>query len=318
MKRPASTKRSARVEDRAAKGPAKKSGQDILHASGPVHDPNLPLITVGVRFHDFGKMALLERCLQSIAAQAGVRVHVHLALQGFSKPEQATCRAAALAALDGSGFTIEIDSLPNPKRADLRSRLLNRIVERHYAQRMAEFLCFIDFDDIWFQHALQVLVEPLLMADFAVSYADIHCADVYYDDGQTYLRNVKDVFHISQKTKRDLLRGNFLPLHSYMFHTGRIDQSLLRYDESLERLEDFDVLLAIAAHHPFSGLHRDRLIGFYNFYQTVEGGLNTTQSVFATAEPDRKDDKWINATKTVISRHAGTKWQDFWGEEWQI
>ncbi|WP_420860193.1 hypothetical protein [Marivivens marinus] len=318
MTKPASTGPTGRSAKRAPKAKGAGPLPKAMKAAGPSPATDLPQITVGVRFHDVDQMPLLERCLQSIAAQSGVFVHVHVALQGFTKPEVAASQAVALAALDGSGFTVEIDNLPNPRNLDLRSRLLNLIVDRHYARGVSDFLCFIDFDDIWFQHALQVLVEPLRMANFALSYADIHCADVYYDDGQTYLRDVKDVFRISQKTKRDLLRGNFLPLHSYMFHTGRIDRSLLRYDETLERLEDFDVLLAVARQHPFSGLHRDRLIGFYNFYQTESGGLNTTQSVFTTASSNRNDDRWTEATRTIISRHAGAEWQEFWGEEWRI
>jgi len=291
----------------------------LFYAAGPPVDEALPVVTVGVRFHDSSRLALLERCLCGIGAQVGVHVHVHLALQDFTPTAEQQIRRSSLAALDGSGFSLIIENVPNPDKADLRSRLLNRIVDAHYDRGQSDYLCFIDFDDMWFGHALETLVHPLRSANYAMSYADIHCADVYTDSGQIYLRGIKDVYQISQKTKRDLLRGNFLPLHSYMFHTGRIDRSVLSYDETLERLEDFDVLLAVAGSYPVSGLYRNRLIGLYNFYETTQGDLNSTPSVFSSlpADPALKS-IWKRSNAAIIARHAGTKWQEYFGEEWLI
>lgn len=288
----------------------------VFNAPGPALATDLPLVTVGVRFHDYSKLFLLNRCVQSIGAQVDVRVHLHLMLQDFSREEATHVLAEMAVQLDGSGFSYEVDNIPNPRKVDLRARLLNIIVERHYERRQSEYICFIDFDDVWYQKALATLVEPLKMAEFALSYADIHCADVYYDSQQIYVRNIKDVYQISQKTKRDLLRGNFLPLHSYMFHTGRIEQNVLKYDENLARLEDFDVLLSVARNYAFSGLYRNRCIGLYNFFETATGGMNTTHSVFSTDNSTKDSTPWETAKRAIIARHAGKPWHEFWGEEW--
>lgn len=304
---------------RSPKSKMKQTDSDVpseVSPEGLSLDTNLPLVTVGIRFHDASKVDLIKRCILGIAAQSNVRVHIHLTLQGFSKGEEALMNEVLLSYLDGSGFNFEVDNVPNENNADLRSMLLNRIIARHYERGDSCYLCFIDFDDIWFQHALSTLLEPLELGNFALSYADVHCANVYFDDGQTYIRDIKDIFRTSQKTKRDLLHENFLPLHSYMFHTDRISREVLHYDETLERLEDYDVLLGVARDYPISGLHRKRLIGLYNFYETADGDLNTTQSVFRTDTPDHTAQKWQKAQRRIIARHSGKRWHEFWGEEW--
>lgn len=276
-----------------------------------------PKVSVGVRFHDPDQAPLLERCLVSIGAQSDVEVTVLLALQGFDAPEVRAVRAICNRALRGTGVGYQLIDVPNPEGQDLRARLLNQIVQAHFESGDRPFLAFIDYDDIWFQHALATLAEPLRVAKFAMSYADVHCADVYYDDGQVYLRDVRDHFGIGEKTKQDLRRGNFLPLHSYMFDTRQVGPEVLRFDEELARLEDYDVLLAVASAFPVTGYRRKHLIGFYNFYTVKFGHANTTHNIFAPADEAPVDEKWERAKRIILERHGGKPWQEFWGEEWE-
>lgn len=278
----------------------------------------LPNVSVGVRFHAPGQLPLLERCLNGIAAQTEVRVHAYIALQDFAAQDVSDVEKTAERAFRGSGFTFEILNVPNPKKSDLRSVLLNNIVDAHYGADRAHYLAFIDFDDIWFQPALSTLVEPLQLDGFAVSYADIHCADVYFDAGQTYTRGLRDFFKISTKTKRTLLKENFLPIHSYMFQTRRIPKSVLHYDTELARLEDYDVLLRVARDFAFNGMHRKRLIGLYNFYSQRGKTLNTSQNIFEPPLTDDPAEDWVDARRALFARHAGKPWKEFFGEEWSF
>ena len=271
---------------------------------------------MGVRFHDAALLVLLERCLHCLNAQSGVRPHVILALQGFSKADRVRVRALCRNALTAPGVSHEIYNVPNPGNRDLRACLLNRICDAHYARGQGPYLAFIDFDDIWFQTALSTLVDGLNTGDAALSYADIHCADLYHDAGQIYLRDIRDNFRISGQSKRSLLSGNFLPLHSYMFHTGRVARDLLRYDETLTRLEDYDVLLGIAANHAFSGIYRKRLIGLYNFYTLRNGMGNSSVNIFAPGQDRRDTSDWRASERRILARHSGRPWREFWGEEW--
>jgi hypothetical protein len=283
-----------------------------------IHKRTRPTVTVGVRFHDPKLAVLFERCLACLGAQIGVRVHVVIATQGFKKADLIEVQRHAEKGLDGSGFSYEILNISNRSNRDLRSKLLNKILDLHYEKKWGPYLAFIDFDDIWFSHALETLIEPLKSGNFAMSYADIHCADVYYDKGQVYLRGIRDHFKISQKVKRNLQRENFLPLHSYLFHTDRIDRELLRYDENLTRLEDYDVLLRVARSLPISGLQRESLIGLYNFYTFRSGFGNSTENIFNVTEKTNASEGWTKSLPTISARHSGKPWMDFCGEEWLL
>jgi len=279
-------------------------------------DHSLPHVSVGVRFHRPDHLPLLSRCLNGIAAQEGVQVHLFLALQGITSEEEVKVREVVARAFLGTGFHFDLINVANPEKRDQRSILLNTIVDAHYEAGWADYLAFIDYDDIWFQKALTTLVEPLQLGKYVLSYADIHCADVFYDCGQVYLRDVRDVFQIHQKTKRNFLQDNFLPLHSYMFQTARIDRELLRYDEDQVRLEDYDVLLRVAAQNPITGMHRGRLIGLYNFYSSRGEKMNTSRNIFLPPDDDSHDELWTTARLTIMSRHSDTPWREFSGEGW--
>lgn len=286
-------------------------------APSSTDEHGLPTVSVGIRFHRLDHAPLLERCLNCVAAQLGVRVNLLLAVQGFSVEQVARVNALTARSFFGSDFNFEILNVPNPEAKDMRSALLNEILDCHYEIGNTDYLAFIDYDDVWFQYALINLIEPLRVGSFVLSYADVHCADVLFDSGQVYICDVRDVFEIKRRTKRDLLQDNFLPLHSYMFHTGRIEREVLRYDEKLSRLEDYDVLLKVARRYPVSGLHRKRLIGLYNFYSTQGEGINTSRNIFHTPEGEGFDEAWAAARRTIIARHSGKSWREFAGEEWE-
>ncbi|PYE22285.1 hypothetical protein C8J32_11428 [Rhizobium sp. PP-CC-3A-592] len=273
-------------------------------------------VTVGIRFHDISKIDLLERCLNSVAGQTHAGVHVILSCQGFDAANVATVECLLAATLKLSGFAYEIINVANPDKLDLRSKLLNTIVDHHYGSSR-RFLAFIDYDDIWFSHAISTLIDSFNYGPFALSYADIHCANLLYYNNSFYVKELRDVYSISRKSKRDLLSENFLPLHSYMFNTSILDSSILHYDTSLEVLEDYDVLLRVILTNPVSGLHRKELIGLYNFYSVVSGKVNTTPSIF---EPPVVvvGGPWSKARTQIIQKHSGYPIKEYFGEQWEL
>lgn len=246
-------------------------------------------VTVGVRFHDISYLPLLKRCLLSISAQQGVDLSLIVCTQGFSPGQIEDVGTVCERFANHSVSDYKVRNVDNPKRLDLRAQLLNSIIEQHYDTGRATFLAFMDYDDIWFSHALKTLLEPFTYGPFAMSYADVHCADVFYQNGMTYLRDVKDVFDISQHTKANLFTKSFLPLHSYMFDTSMINKSDLYYDTSFEVLEDYDLLVSLARKYPVSGLRRGELIGLYNFYTSPNLRINTTGNILSQDGFQRSD-----------------------------
>lgn len=274
-----------------------------------------PTVTIGVRFHRIEYLPLLRRALYSLAAQEGVRVHVIVCCQGFGADEIQTVSLLCEKIFGICDAIWRVVSINNPEEKDLRSRLLNEIVRIHYSETDNKYISFLDYDDIWFSTAARTLVEAIESGYYALSFGDIHCANVYYDNGETFIREIKDFFEIGQKTKFDLLATNFLPLHSYMFNTSLLDMDTLTYDESLERLEDYDVLLRVARDHAITPFASRTLIGLYNLYSTVGAEINTTKNFFEPFDHEA-DPLWKAAMARIRTKQGGHPVQIFLGEAW--
>ncbi len=276
-------------------------------------------VSVGVRFHDISKLNFLRRCLISIDAQSSVHPHVYIVTQDFSFSSLAAVKDLLVQCLAINGSTYTLMNVQNPNDYDLRTKLLNKIVQAHYTDSISSYLCFIDYDDLWYSHALKTLLPPLLNTSFVMSYADIHLADVWTDGEIFYLRDIFDRQMISKKTKFDLLKGNFLPLHSYMFDTSKISQDLFVYDESLSRNEDYDFLIRLASSNAVTRAVSNRLIGLYNFYTCDDGTINTCDNPFNKCSSFSLEEK-SNFDKdflAIIEKNGGLHWKTFFGEDIQ-
>lgn len=276
-------------------------------------------ISIGVRFHDISKLNFLRRCLISIDAQSSVHPHIYIVTQDFSPSSLEAVKDLLAQCLAINGSTYTLINVQNPNGLDLRTKLLNKIVQAHYADSISSYLCFIDYDDLWYSHALKTLLSPLLNTSFVMSYADIHLADVWTDGQIFYLRDLFDRQMISKKNKSDLLKGNFLPLHSYMFDTSKISQDLFVYDESLSRNEDYDFLIRLASDNPVTRAVSNRLIGLYNFYTCDDGAINTCDNPFDQSSSFSSEEKSIfdRDFLAIIEKNGGLAWKTFFGEDIQ-
>lgn len=282
-----------------------------------------PRISVGIRFHDLSRLFLLDRCLLSIASQENVCCDIYIATQNFDESSLSVVQILADRALRiAPEFTFQIINLPNPHGSDLRSSLLNSIVNLHYNNKRSDFLAFIDYDDMWFSNALHVLFSSLCHGQFAMAFADVHIADVVLARGnEVHVNQIIDFYNISKKSKSALLVGNFLPLHSYMFSTKVLPSEYLQFDAEMDLLEDYDVLVRVAKAFPVSNLARNKLIGVYNFYTdlrtTANPIKNTMTNTFDTkyGKESEIDLRTSNAMSCIMSKHAGTEWKCFYGED---
>ena len=68
--------------------------------------------------------------------------------------------------------------------------------------------------------------------------------DVNYIDSKT-------LFITQYRSRADLFIDNFIPFHSYVLDRDRIPPHLLEFDETLDRLEDYEFLVKLAVSVPF-------------------------------------------------------------------
>lgn len=272
--------------------------------------------TVGIRFHDISKLFLLERCVTSVCGQQGVRPCICVATQSLTASDLSLMRASLEPICDIASVGLCILNVDGNTGKDIRSRLLNQIIYYHYEQGISDLIAFIDYDDVWFGHALSVLASPFRSGPYALSYASVHAAHVKLLGSSILTVESSDLFGVSKKTKAFLARQNFLPLHSYMFNTSVIERGAFVYDESLTMLEDYDMLLRIASGCPVSSANRHVCIGLYNFYSGGSEDLNTCSNPFVRSSSNLSRSKASSdALHILLEKHGNLKWRSFFGED---
>ena len=123
-----------------------------------------------VRFHDIRRLAELERCVFSLAGQRYRPLNIVLVLQRFTPAEVAAIEAALAPLLqlpDAPSLTVR--TWDQEGIADARTHLLNCGVE---AAR-GRYLAFLDYDDLLFPEAYELLVAKLRDRDAAIAFASV-------------------------------------------------------------------------------------------------------------------------------------------------
>jgi glycosyltransferase involved in cell wall biosynthesis len=209
-----------------------------------MHDPWLSVI---IRIHDARLLKRLDEAVFSAAIQRYHPVQVVVAIQGDSPDAQSV--EALLAA---QPFTAEehrahrVVVVPNPEKRDLRARLLNCGLEA----AIGRYVAFLDADDVVYQHAWSILVDKLVKTDAGLAAGSIVKAEIRCIESESgvldYVGTKRPWFESEPvPIQRDLMDGNFLPLHAFVIDRSRA--KLPAFDERLSRLEDYDFLLRLGA-----------------------------------------------------------------------
>jgi len=207
----------------------------MLGTPSPLNTASLPLVSVLVRSMD---RVYLAEALDSVALQTypNIEILVVAAMPGHS------------ALPDRLGpFAVRLHQTDEPL---LRSRAANIAM----ALAQGELLLFLDDDDWLMPGHIARLAEVLIKQTRVLSaYTGISLAD---GDG----RLNGQIFDLPFDATRQLA-GNLTPIHAVMFRTNVL-QLGLRFDETLDRYEDWDFWLQLSrlapmAHLPgVSGVYR--------------------------------------------------------------
>lgn len=235
-----------------------------------------PLVSVIIRSTD---RALLNDALDSIAAQTYPHIEAVVV--------NAKGEGHSLLSPWCGRFPLRFVPSDEPLH---RSRAANAGLE----QAQGEYLIFLDDDDIFYPDHVAALVDTLSRQEQALcAYSGVRVE--FYSEGKVAHATV-----FSDSFEPEKLRGrNFIPIHAALFHRSLIEKGC-RFDERLDRLEDWDFWLQVSEHTRF--IHIDRISACYRnhgdsgFGKELEADMlrKTTGAVF---------DKW----KT---RWSGEQWAE--------
>ena len=229
-----------------------------------------------VRFHDLTRLHELKRCIFSLVGQTYRPLNIILALQRFTASDVTAMKNTVARLIGGDDtITISIVNYEQPEPADARSALLNLGVN----QANDGYLAFLDYDDVLYPEAYQLLTSRLLQTGAAIAFATVRVMRLNVYDQFLYAESrVTPPFSGSDLV--DLFQANFCPLHSYLVDRGKISADVLQFNTSLALEEDYDVLLRICAKYRSDFSLIETCVGDY-YYKTdgsntvpTEGGLS--------------------------------------------
>ena len=199
-----------------------------------------------VRFHDVRRLTELKRCIFSLVGQTYRPLRIILVLQRFSGAEAAATEAVLAATLEADwapDFTLVPWDGDGP--ADARAALLNAGV----AAARGRYIAFLDYDDVLYPEAYELLVARLMRTGAAIAFAGLRTVElaVY----EKFSRPGVDITPpFAGSGLADLFRHNFCPLHSYVIDRAQIPPDVLSFMPALTMEEDYDMLLRLCAGHP--------------------------------------------------------------------
>jgi glycosyltransferase involved in cell wall biosynthesis len=171
--------------------------------------------------------------------------------------------------------------------SDARARSLN-IGKRNARGR---YLAFLDDDDKVYPNHFKKLIESLQKTDLAWAYADIIRA-LYNEYGQLVSRSAP--FRRDAYSFLDHLRGNFIPIHSFVIDLERASD-VGEVDETMSRNEDYEYILRLSfKHEPLC------VPGFGAEYCIRSDGTNTVSDGTSSARHSIKKRKLWNAAQDVL------------------
>jgi len=199
-------------------------------------------LSVIVRFHQEARLPFLDEAVFSLAIQDWDDVEVIIVLQnGTEKLRQAVESIIHQQPWPGSP-QYKIIIVPIAEGIDGRSTLLNKGIE-HATGR---FLAFLDDDDYVYHHGYETLIRQLMNGESAMAVGGCRRALMEPNDNHWFVQT-KDHFFAWGRTRLDLFRENFIPIHSYVIDRSRLGDFKLYFDDDLPPLEDYDFLLRLCA-----------------------------------------------------------------------
>lgn len=202
------------------------------------------VVSVIVRFHDVAKKERLGLALSSLALQSYPWVEPVIVLQDFPEDDyREVLELSALICWPQSFCRPLIINVPGLGPGDHRARLLNCGM----AAASGRFLAFLDYDDLLYPNCYTTLVRRVHKTQKAVAFGGAVQAEVEEQSNDFYVFRKKKIFQ--DKHKLDFFIANQHPIHTFLLDKCHVDDDLLKFDETVNKNEDYIFLLRILARH---------------------------------------------------------------------
>ncbi len=253
-------------------------------------------IDVIVRFHDMNKLRKLDRAVFSLVMQSYRPLHIHLTTQRFAPTETAAVQAALEPILSmDSAPSLSVHNWSNMEPADARSALANL----GFAAASQRYLAFLDYDDVVYPEAYELLISQLQASGDAIAFGRICVKETEVFSRFDHSRGKQ--FPFKGESVVDLFKENFCPIHSFVLDRTRLPVQLCFFEPLMTKNEDYDFLLRICAQCPANFSLINTIVGDYRLNSD---GSNTILTESATTSEGILG--WLDAEAFIEARRRTT------------
>lgn len=207
-------------------------------------------VSVIIRYHQGAGIHWLKDALFSVAIQTHRNFEIVLALHN--------CTDETIKEIN---HFISFLPIPNTKTKgpcvktfntlsteDIRSKQINTGITVSSGQ----YICFLDYDDVLYQHAFALHIESLRETGATINFAGCRKALITTKIGSMSYTKSKMPFLEREITIFDELFENHFPIHSYMINRKKIEKNDMFFDQSYSALEDYEFILRTISNYEFS------------------------------------------------------------------
>lgn len=218
-------------------------------------------LSVIIRSHKEERLPFLDEALFSLAIQYWQNLEVVVALQNGTEKFKYEVNKLIEKQPFHKDCKFQVHNVEIPPGVDGRSTLINHGIKN----ATGRYLAFLDDDDVVYQHGYKTLIEQLVAGEAVIAAGGCRTAKVKKDFGNWYIQ-AKETPFIWGRNRLDLLKDNFIPIHSYVIDRTRVDESDLYFDDELPPLEDYDFLLRLNSKYEFDFSKLDTFVCEYRLH----------------------------------------------------
>ncbi|GEM_PF-996116 len=203
-------------------------------------------ISVVIRFHSLAALEQLEQCLFSVCLQNTEDIEIIVVVKNFDQAQKSIVEEVCLGQPWLFAPIVKIVDCNATDDHDTRAEALNVGI----TSASGRYIAFLDYDDVLYHQCYETLKKLLQESKAILSFGRTRLAVMETIGDKPYVISKKKWFFWGD-SRRDLWKGNFIVIHSYMIDKERLPIPLL-VDTTFTRLEDYALLLRLSVEGDFA------------------------------------------------------------------
>ena len=108
------------------------------------------------------------------------------------------------------------------------------------------YIGFLDDDDVFYEHHISSLVKKLNNSEsVAWAYSQVAMSICTLDNDKVNIVSLNYPFQKDKFTVEEILKDNFIPIHSYLIDRNKCNLDYIYFDESFPVMEDYEFLFRL-------------------------------------------------------------------------